>query len=283
MVFAATAPVLESLEKASEALKSISSKLLDSTPSEKQKDVQEKYDELAGQVKKREELLKKDSVLFSAQDDLSAEVGKIELALSSGVVPDNDGVPDELKDSIRDIRTDLELSDRFFSLSRNAPKDKQKAEAALRWFSQKNEGRVLDFLFEVTVHLTKSYDSGTIELLDIAKKCVLNRSHKELLDFYNCNESEGLQILERTINHYKDILPPELKKYYKAECPIQVLGHLKEMQDILEIYVEEEEIHRWLGEDNKLFAGQSPRTALLDGNTFKVYQFLIGLAHGVHI
>lgn len=282
----ATAQVLEkSLERANKELRSVGSKLLDVTPPEKHENVRREYDELAGQVKKRKEFLTKDSALSLTQDDLSAEVGKIELAFSSGAVPAKDGVPDELKKPIRDIRTDLELNDRLFSLSRNAPKDKQKAEAALRWFSQKKDGFILDYLFEVTDHLIKLYDEETItiELLKIAKEGIIGRGYGELLKFYSCSESEMLQILENTIEHYADIQPVTLKDYFKAECPTQVLEHLQEMQGILEEYVEQAEIRRWLGAPNKLFAGQSPRMALLTGNTFKVYQFLIGLAHGVHI
>ena len=283
MTSAATAQVLErSLERANKELRSVGSKLLDATPPEKQESVQREYQELANRIEERKEFLNNASSSL-IQEDLSAEVGKFELAFSSGVISVNGGLPDELKTHIRGVRTDLELSDRVFSLSRNAPKDKQKADAALRWFSQKKDDRFVDYLFETTDYLKSSYESETIELLKVAKESIISRSYQELLKFYSCSESEMLQILENTIGHYTDIQPATVKDYFKAEYPTQVLEHLKEMQGILEEYVEKAEIRRWLGAPNKLFAGQSPRTALLSGNTFEVYQFLLGLAHGVHI
>jgi hypothetical protein len=283
MTSAATAQVLEkSIERANKEFRSVGSKLFDATPPEKQENVQKEYQELASRIEERKEFLK-NAACSLIQEDLSAEVGKIELAFSSGVLTGNGGLPDELKTHIRDVRTDLELNDRLFSLSRNAPKDKQKVDAALRWFSQKKEGRFVDYLFEATDHLKSLYEPETIELLEVAKESIISRSYEELSKFYSCSESETLQIVENTIKHYADIQPVTVKDYFKAESPTQVLGHLKEMQGILKEYVEEAEIRRWLGAPNKLFAGQSPRMALLTGNTFEVYQFLIGLAHGVHI
>lgn len=284
MSSAAAAQVLESLERASEDLRSVGSKLGNVTPLEKRENVRREYDELAGQIRKREELLKEHSSSPLTQQDLSAEVGKLELALSSNIVPAKNGLPDELKKPIRDVRTDLELNDRLFALSPIAPKNKQRAHAALRWFSQKKDRTLLNFLFERTEYITESYDdSETIELLDIANKGLIGKSCEELLKFYSCNEADMLQILERTIADYDHTRPESLKEYYKAESPTQVLQHLTEMQDILKEYVEEEETRRWLVAPNNLFDDQSPQMALLTGNTFKVYQFLIGLAHGVHI
>lgn len=283
MTSTATAQVLEkSLERANKELISVGSKLLDATSPEKQENVQREYQELASRIKQRKEFLKNASPSL-IQEDLSADVGKIELAFSSGAIMVNGSLPDELKAHIRDVRTDLELNDRLFSLSSNAPKDKQKADAALRWFSQKRDGRFVDYLYETTDHLKSLYEPETIELLKVAKESIISRSYEELLEFYSCSQSEMLQILENTIQYYASIQPVTVKDYFKAESPTQVLEHLKEMQGILEDYVEEAEIRRWLGAPNKLFAGRSPRTALLTGNTFEVYQFLIGLAHGVHI
>lgn len=284
MSSAATAQVLESLERASEDLRGVGAKLGDVTPPEKRENVRREYDELAGHIRKREELLKENSSFPLTQQDLSAEVGKLELALSSNIVPAKNGLPDELKEPIRDMRTDLELSDRLFAFLPRVPKNKQKTNAALRWFSQKKDGDFLDFLFEVTDYITESYkDPETIELLNIANKGLISRGYEELLKFFSCNEAEMLQILERTIVNYDHTQPESLRDYYKAEFPTQVLERLSEMQDILKEYVEEEEIRRWLVAPNKLFDDQSPRIALLAGNTLKVYQFLVGLAHGVHI
>jgi len=283
MTSTATAQVLEkSLEKANKEFISVGSKLLNATSPEKQENVQREYQELASRIKERKEFLKNDSPSL-IQEDLSGEVGKIELAFSSGGIMVNGGLPDELKTPIRDVRTDLELNDRLFSLSPNASKDKQKADAALRWFSQKKDGRFVDYLFDVTAHLKSLYEPETIELLKVAKESIISRSYEELLRFYSCSESEMLQILENTIEHYAHIQPVTVKDYFKADSPTQVLEHLKEMKGILEDYVDAAEIRRWLGTPNKLFTGQSPRTVLLTGNTFEIYQFLIGLAHGVHI
>jgi len=109
MSSAATAQVLESLERASKDLRSVGSKLGDVTPVEKQENVRREYDELAGQIRKREELLRENPLSSLTQQDLSAEVGKLELALSCNIVPARNGLPDELKKPIRDVRTDLEL------------------------------------------------------------------------------------------------------------------------------------------------------------------------------
>ena len=284
MSSAATAQVLESLERASKDLRSVGSKLGDVTPAEKQENVRREYDELAGQIRKREELLRENPLSSLTQQDLSAEVGKLELALSCNIVPARNGLPDELKKPIRDVRTDLELNDRLLALSRNGPKNKQKANAALRWFSQRKDRYFLDFLFEVTNYITESYnDPETTELLNIANKGLISKGCEELLKFYSCNQAEMLQILENTIANYGHTHPESLKDVYKAGRPTQVLEHLSEMQGILKEYVEEGEIRRWLVAPNKLFDDQSPRMALLMGNALKVYQFLIGLSHGVHI
>lgn len=280
---AATARVLESLVRANEELRNVGSRLLDATPLEKQENVRRECHELADKIERRKEVLSEGSSPKLTQDDLSAEVGKIELALVSGETTAEDGVPDELKTPIRDMRTDLELNDRLFSLSRNAPKNKQNAEAALRWFSQKKDRSILDFLFDISEHLEKSYEPETVELLNIANEGLISRDCGELLKFYRCSESEMLKIVQLTIERYGDTRLAPVKDYYKAGFPTQVLEHLEEMRGILKEYVEEAEIRRWLEAPNKLFSEQSPRTALLNGNTFKVYQFLIGLAHGVHI
>lgn len=281
---AATAQVLESLERATKGLRTVGSKLADVTPAEKREDVRREYDELAGQLTKRQELLKENSPSPLTQQDLSAEVGKFEMALSSNIIPSQNGLPDELKKPIRDVRTDLELNDRLLALSGNRPKDKQKAEAALRWFSQKKDAYLLDFLVEVSHYITESYtDEETTELLNLAYKGLINRGCEELLRFYSFNDAEMLQILQSTIANYGHMHPESLKDFYKAGSPTQVLEHLTEMQGILKEYVEEREIRRWLIAPNKLFDDRSPRMALLTGDTFKVYQFLVGLAHGVHI
>jgi hypothetical protein len=277
MVSAARSPILESLESADAELRSVKGKLVQAAPPEERETVEKKYEDLADEIEKRKESIKTASTDLDAQEpnivELSAELGKLQ----------SPGLPEELKAPIRVLYSNLELNDRLFSLIATGGSDKEKAEASLRWFSQKSDGRWLDFLFENTDYLTAQYGPETATLLEIAKQGIISRGYEDLLEFYAYTVTQLLTALIKTTEHQGYIEPVTLREYYRAELPTQVLDSLKEMQKILEEYVEQPEIRSWLDTPNRLFNSESPREAILNGNTFSVYQFLIGLAQGVHI
>jgi hypothetical protein len=270
--------IAESLDKANKGLRSVKDRLVTSAPPNRRLIVQKKYDVLTEEINKRKESLQSPSVTTATEVvdstvDLSAELGKLQTV----------GLPDDLKTPIRALHTDLELHDRLFALTKEAGQNLERVEASLMWFSQKKDGRLLDFLFENGTYLAEQYGQSTATLLNIAEEGILERGYPNILTFYSCTPAQIRTTIAKTTEQQKHIQPVSLTRYFQAELPTQVLNSLSEIEQILEDFVEKKEIPVWLQTPNKLFDNESPRNTILDGNTFKIYQFLIGLAQGVHI
>lgn len=147
--------------------------------------------------------------------------------------------------------------------------------AAIMWMAEQGEGEDLCLIEQVKA-APPFFTEGIENLIHITEQRIIERNFDplgELQNFYSLSQDTFIRAIGA--DHWAD----KLRAVQFAHETLENLQHIKES---LESLFHPREINRWLHTAKTMFGGKTPIELIVEGQSRKVLEVLVGLEEGIH-